>query len=480
MSDRISGSEPRYHALDSVRAAAMLLGVLYHAMIFRMIFSGKAAFLNPKLGQRWTFEWMHSFRMPLFFLISGFFGAMMLEKYGTRRFLEKRWSRIGIPMFVGLLTLSPISTLTFFLLFADATETRSSAETKSTASANKQDGSPSKTPAAKKTSPKETASETPTAAKTEKTPKTKEAPSASKTEDDPLEPKKGPPTIAERLIGQVAGLFALSYFWFMWYLLLFITITPFLIRVMGALFRSMTPSRIEETGLGIIRVGLAPVILGLVSTPALILAPMPFGWSLGTPSAAGLPFPDFALRLDPEFGFYLLYFLTGWWLYHARQGLSILARAWLPNLALGTIAFTLATETSAAYFSKSGTPYYQWIRAGTYLSYCLGSAFTAFGFLGLFERYFNRPSRLGRYLADTAFWVYVTHLPLVSLFLYLFRPLHLPWVLDGFCTSTLAAGSATFLYQKIVRHTFLARLYGPADAHKKPLLEPEIPGLLET
>jgi hypothetical protein len=40
MSDRATGSGPRYHALDCARATAMLLGVLYHAVRAGMMRGG--------------------------------------------------------------------------------------------------------------------------------------------------------------------------------------------------------------------------------------------------------------------------------------------------------------------------------------------------------------------------------------------------------------------------------------------------------
>ena len=61
-------------------------------------------------------EWLHSFRMPLFFLIAGFFGRMMLTRYGTAGFLGRRWRRIGLPLMIGVLTFSPITTQTLDLV----------------------------------------------------------------------------------------------------------------------------------------------------------------------------------------------------------------------------------------------------------------------------------------------------------------------------------------------------------------------------
>jgi len=59
-------------ALDWVRVTAMLLGVFYHLPIAFMAGGfgmGFGAGVSPKTP---IDNWLHSFRMPLFFLISGF------------------------------------------------------------------------------------------------------------------------------------------------------------------------------------------------------------------------------------------------------------------------------------------------------------------------------------------------------------------------------------------------------------------------
>ena len=105
-----SATSMRYHALDRVRAVAMLLGVVYHSILFRMFAGGGGppGPMGASDGSRWFSDWLHSFRMPLFFLISGFFGRMMLQKYGKFGYLRKRWQRIAVPLFVGIFTFSPL------------------------------------------------------------------------------------------------------------------------------------------------------------------------------------------------------------------------------------------------------------------------------------------------------------------------------------------------------------------------------------
>ena len=209
-------------------------------------------------------------------------------------------------------------------------------------------------------------------------------------------------------------LFELGPLWFLWYLLVFVTIAPFASRVLGWLFLRPTPEVADRIGQCALRRGLAPLILGVASVPGLLAAAEPSGWTLGR--AAGIPatFPDFLFQYQPDMPFYLGYFLAGWWLYRLREGLPEVARLWLPTLVLGTIADVAAAFLSESYADRTGTAASALIRIGGFSLYAIGGAYTSFGFVGFFQQYVNRPTRLGRYLADTAFWVYLAHQELLQ------------------------------------------------------------------
>ena len=92
----------RFHGLDGVRATAMLLGVFYHLPIAVMAGGFGMGFGFGDSPKTPIDNWLHSFRMPLFFLISGFFANMVLGKYGLKRYWTRRWWRIGAPLFIAL------------------------------------------------------------------------------------------------------------------------------------------------------------------------------------------------------------------------------------------------------------------------------------------------------------------------------------------------------------------------------------------
>ena len=57
------------------------------------------------------FLWaVHGFRMPVFFLMSGFFTALLWRRRGLGALLNHRLRRVALPLLVGLLTIVPLTT----------------------------------------------------------------------------------------------------------------------------------------------------------------------------------------------------------------------------------------------------------------------------------------------------------------------------------------------------------------------------------
>lgn len=104
----------RYDGLDRVRAGAMLLGVAYHATYAFMPEVGPWFPVQAK--ETWSgfsvlAGVLHAVRMPVFFTLSGFFSALVLEKR-RERFLLDRANRLLVPFFVAL----PISLVSDVLI----------------------------------------------------------------------------------------------------------------------------------------------------------------------------------------------------------------------------------------------------------------------------------------------------------------------------------------------------------------------------
>lgn len=117
--NELSAGSVRRHDLDALRAAAMLLGLLLHSL---MSFLPGVAAVWPvqDAAASWPYGLIlaaiHGWRMPLFFLISGFFTAMLWHKRGLSALLIHRARRILLPLIAGMCTIVPIMGLTLFLL----------------------------------------------------------------------------------------------------------------------------------------------------------------------------------------------------------------------------------------------------------------------------------------------------------------------------------------------------------------------------
>jgi peptidoglycan/LPS O-acetylase OafA/YrhL len=101
---------PRYHALDAMRASAMLLGIVFHAAWMYTPAQYGAPVIDSGANHWMWFLvfWTHQFRMQAFFLIAGFFAAMVFHRRGWRVFAGQRLRRIGIPLALGWLVCFPL------------------------------------------------------------------------------------------------------------------------------------------------------------------------------------------------------------------------------------------------------------------------------------------------------------------------------------------------------------------------------------
>lgn len=101
-------TDPRRHDLDALRAAAMLLGIVYHAALSFAI--GDAWMVRDVQQSTALFvfqDFVHGFRMPLFILVSGFFTAMLWRQKGLKALLWHRCRRVLFPCLLGLVTVVP-------------------------------------------------------------------------------------------------------------------------------------------------------------------------------------------------------------------------------------------------------------------------------------------------------------------------------------------------------------------------------------
>lgn len=110
--DAVRDAQARYHGLDGLRALAMLLGIVLHATLpyfarIAGIESMWPADDDQSLALLVLFDFIHLWRMPVFFLLAGFFAHRALERRSTGAFIRDRLRRIAVPLvlFTGVMAL---------------------------------------------------------------------------------------------------------------------------------------------------------------------------------------------------------------------------------------------------------------------------------------------------------------------------------------------------------------------------------------
>jgi len=99
----------RLNYMDNLRAILMLCGVTMHSLMF---FTPLGFYSWPvrSLYTSDVFSYFvinfHIFYMSLFYLIAGFFGALIQSRYGWKSFWKQRAKRIGLPFLICMLLLS--------------------------------------------------------------------------------------------------------------------------------------------------------------------------------------------------------------------------------------------------------------------------------------------------------------------------------------------------------------------------------------
>lgn len=104
-SDSAADPHARFHAMDSLRASAMFLGILLHVALPFMVrppalwpFAARERYVAFDV---FVFV-VHAFRMPLFFIMAGFFACLLYQRRGIAGFIGHRIKRILIPFAAGL------------------------------------------------------------------------------------------------------------------------------------------------------------------------------------------------------------------------------------------------------------------------------------------------------------------------------------------------------------------------------------------
>lgn len=92
----------RYHGLDALRGSMMLLGIYLHAAVAYANIGGwpwkdeaRTSAYDISIGL------IHFFRMPVFYVMAGFFAALLIDRKGIQAFMRNRATRVVLPFVAG-------------------------------------------------------------------------------------------------------------------------------------------------------------------------------------------------------------------------------------------------------------------------------------------------------------------------------------------------------------------------------------------
>ena len=376
----LADQSPRYHALDAVRAFALLLGVFYHGIASFVSYNKTEWPARDTQQSLWLdvlFYIVHVFRMPVFFLLAGFFAHLLYHRRGAWGFARNRVKRLLLPFCLFWPPLFLLVRQLYLWGFAR------------------------------------------------------------------LDHLPAPQALA-KLPGfmRVANGLPLLHLWFLYLLLLFcagvVLMRPLLTRWLDPAAQAQLRVVLDRW----LAVGLShwwgSLALGLLPLGPMLT--MQGGFGVDTPISGLVP-------PAPTFAVYGLYFTVGWLLHRQPRLLASFSMFRQPNLGLSVLLIGALLLLNILYPSPS--PYGRTLLNGLY---AFASMTAVFAFVGYSIVCFSMPSARIRYLSDSAYWIYVVHLPVVVTFQLLVAPYSWFWLLK-LLVVFVPSFSILFLSYQVVRHT---------------------------
>ena len=246
-----------------------------------------------------------------------------------------------------------------------------------------------------------------------------------------------------------AGIFTGTHLWFLYYLVM--------ITGLALVLRAL----VKSTGSGQDALGRR--------ADALVawLAHSPFGLPvLVVPTAVALWFmqywgvdtPDQTLRPNlPVLAVYGGCFVLGWLLGRQRELIAPFTRLTPYRWFLVAVGIA-AIQNLGRFQSDPGHPYFDALHVAYVLGYALTMWSLVFLTIGVFRKFCARPHPVVRYVADSSYWLYLVHLPIVVWLQVAVAELPVHWSLKlaGISAVTIALGLLS--YDLFVRSTWLGAL----------------------
>lgn len=392
-----STSSPRLDYLDAVRAFALLLGIAFHASLsFTPVYFGWAVMdisTSPIVS---TFMLIsHSFRMPLFFLIAGFFTHMSLQKGGISSLFKSRLLRIGLPLIVGWIILRPLL-VSGWVMGADSLR-------------------------------------------------------------GDVDIAKGLIAGITSLSQLPAGFLTGSHLWFLYYLLFFTIAAVILKAVLQWLANTIKSARSPSSGQPKVRnrnivsfINSFRLDISLLSIPTAAYLWFMSHWGIDTPDKSLIPNLPVTLL-------YGGFFYTGWVLFANAASIEKFGAITGEKIFTAIIAIIFCIKLSA-YESQVGHEYYIWLKALFVISYASMMWSLVALSIGLFRVIITKPNRIIRYFSDASYWLYLVHLPIVIWLQIAVAELPWHWSVKWLAVTGITIAISLLLYDLFVRPTVIGQV----------------------
>lgn len=243
-----------------------------------------------------------------------------------------------------------------------------------------------------------------------------------------------------------AGIFTGTHLWFLYYLAL--------VTAMALAARALAGA--DGPGRAAIAGRADAVVAWLAHSPArLPLLAVPTAAALWFMRGWGVDTPDQSLRPSlPVLVVYGGFFAFGWMLERRREWLGRFARP-TPAVWAAAAAGLAAMLLLGGFQGNPGHPWSLPARAGHALGCALAMWSLVFLSIGCFKRLCRRPNPIVRHLADSSYWMYLIHLPVVVWLQVAVAEVPLHWSLKLGFISLATVALSWITYDLLVRPTFL-------------------------
>jgi peptidoglycan/LPS O-acetylase OafA/YrhL len=243
-----------------------------------------------------------------------------------------------------------------------------------------------------------------------------------------------------------AGIFAGSHLWFLYYLAMITTLT-LAVRGLVTATGSWHVAIVRRADALVARLANSPVSLVILAVPTAATLWFMRSWGMDTPDRSLVPY-------FPALAIYGGFFVLGWMLSRQRELISRFARLtpqrWI-LAGLGIAAILLLGEIER----DPGHPHSLAAHVAYAVSYALTMWLLVFLTIGVFRKLCQRPNAFVRYVADSSYWMYLIHLPVVVWLQVAVAELPLHWSLKLAFISTITIALSLFTYDLFVRSTFI-------------------------